>query len=278
MKRKYYPGSEWIYYKIYLSPMMADQFMIGLKKNCLNPLLDKSLIDKWFFIRYEEQFFHIRLRLHINSLDTTISYKIMSFVNKCIEENSVFESIWNITIDTYNREIERYHEALIEDCETFFFIDSCNTIDLLSSSEGNELWQLAFGKIDILLKSIMEKYDTYRIVQSLSTSYLMEFGHLDNHRDLDKMYRNRKSLLNKLTDSLLLTNSNIKAWKDLMYSDYIHSVLCRACEMNILDSIIHMLVNRIMANEQRTYEMAIYFFLEKYYKSLTFINKQKLYK
>lgn len=274
MKRLFFPGDEWIYYNIYISPIHADHFLETIKNTCLNNLLDNELIDKWFFIRYVDRFYHVRLRIHVKSNDPIVYYETLSIVNKCIMNLSDLYSIWNITIGTYKREIERYHESLIEDCETFFFLDSCNTVDILSNFKNLDVWQIAFAKIDILLKTTMATSDAQCFLQTMSKSFLSEFNHINNHKDLDKMYRNKKPLLFHLTENLCSSHNEIYKWKEVLSSDSIHSFLCMAHNINVLDSLIHMIVNRIIPNEPRIYEMIIYFFLEKYYKSLTFIQKQ----
>jgi lantibiotic biosynthesis protein len=61
---RFHPGSEWFYAKLYTGPVMADDILC----NVVRPLIDRSrdlqAIDRWFFIRYADPSFHLRLRLH----------------------------------------------------------------------------------------------------------------------------------------------------------------------------------------------------------------------
>lgn len=63
--RTFIPGSEWIYFKIYTGIKTADTILKNELYNFAREMKEKSLIDKWFFIRYTDPDFHIRLRLHL---------------------------------------------------------------------------------------------------------------------------------------------------------------------------------------------------------------------
>ena len=120
--REFYPGDEWVYFKIYLNAGCANEVLVHLKKNVINTLLRKKLIDKWFFIRYSDPDFHIRLRLHIpaprdsrRSPSASLSgyyagifAGIVSRINKSLSPFTKSGLISRIQLDTYIREIERY--------------------------------------------------------------------------------------------------------------------------------------------------------------------------
>lgn len=276
MKRKFFPGSEWLYAKVYLPVNLADDILSNLLKDCIYLLQNLKYIDKCFFIRYTDPSFHLRIRLHLKSIEYsgTVAQILLSSINKYIDTHF----IWRVCFDTYVRELERYGSAKIELCESFFSHDSLNTINILSKIEAddNEMrWKIAFSKIDIILCNIFKDISSrYSFINRFSKSYLKEFQHFEEHYDLDRMYRVRKSVLTKLTENFLKENKAIKEWNEFCSNGNIGWILSDETGESRLQSIIHMLVNRIIPVEPRKYEMILYFFLERQY--LAKLHKQNL--
>jgi len=63
--RTFIPGSEWIYFKIYTGTKTADAILKNELYGFVSEMLKNKVIDKWFFIRYNDPDFHIRLRIHL---------------------------------------------------------------------------------------------------------------------------------------------------------------------------------------------------------------------
>ena len=62
--RNYQPGMQgWIYLKIYICEEVADEFIYSEMWGFINKLKDKKILKQWFFIRYSDPDFHIRLRI-----------------------------------------------------------------------------------------------------------------------------------------------------------------------------------------------------------------------
>ena len=53
----------WIYLKIYICEEVADEFIYSEMCGFINNLKDKKILKQWFFIRYSDPDFHIRLRI-----------------------------------------------------------------------------------------------------------------------------------------------------------------------------------------------------------------------
>src|SRR5262249_13829844 len=60
------PGSAWLYARLYTGETVAD----GLLTDTIGPfargLLDDGAIDRWFFMRYRDPEFHLRVRFRGN--------------------------------------------------------------------------------------------------------------------------------------------------------------------------------------------------------------------
>ena len=59
------PGSEWLFFKIYTGPKSADTLLAGPLRILVTSLLERAHVDSFFFIRYTDPEYHIRLRFHL---------------------------------------------------------------------------------------------------------------------------------------------------------------------------------------------------------------------
>ena len=100
-QRTYICGSEWLYFKIYSGPKTIEYILIYEIYPLLLTLLQKHKIDKFFFIRYTDTNYHIRLRLHFENTDY-IGGVLVDF-NKILNDYVASHLISSVIIDTYNR-------------------------------------------------------------------------------------------------------------------------------------------------------------------------------
>ncbi|MDE3250998.1 MAG: lantibiotic dehydratase, partial [Bacteroidota bacterium] len=119
--RNFMPGSEWLYFKIYCHPSWSNELLSGILLPALSASVRKKQIDKWFFVRYNDPDFHIRIRVH--AVNGSLGNIIALFSKKCklLVDEGIVEKYF---IDTYVRELERYTPALIGYCETVFYHSS----------------------------------------------------------------------------------------------------------------------------------------------------------
>lgn len=69
----YIPGSVWLYYKLYTGPKLADKILALYILPIINQLYEHRLIDLFFFIRYNDPDFHIRIRFKTKNNSDVIS-------------------------------------------------------------------------------------------------------------------------------------------------------------------------------------------------------------
>jgi hypothetical protein len=62
--RRFPPGSEWLYAKLYTGAATADQVLRQVVRPVTEAALRCGAADGWFFIRYGDPDWHLRLRLH----------------------------------------------------------------------------------------------------------------------------------------------------------------------------------------------------------------------
>jgi thiopeptide-type bacteriocin biosynthesis protein len=276
IKRKLYPGTECFYLKIYCGVIRADEIL----KNCLPIMLDylydKKIIYNWFFIRYKDEDEHLRIRLFLN--DITDYSKVFDIFHHTFSAYIEDRSIFNIQLDTYNREIERYGTSTILLAEEIFNIDSEICLHTIRNYSDDERWKIATYIMNSYLNSFFEA-DQERIffVKSMVDSYASEFNFKKNQRlQLDKMYRHKR----KDIESILNENSSYIV-NDQMLVNYIerlpavikrileiHSKSSKSVLWGIYSSLIHMSINRIFVSSQRLQEFVLYTYIHKEMKSI----------
>ena len=104
-KRTFIPGDEWLYYKIYTGVNIADNLLITAFKEIIFILKEQKLIDSWFFIRYNDPNFHLRIRFHL--IEFSSKEAIMNVFNNIIKDYIEKGIIWKIELSNYERELEK---------------------------------------------------------------------------------------------------------------------------------------------------------------------------
>ncbi|MCR5835332.1 MAG: lantibiotic dehydratase [Lachnospiraceae bacterium] len=128
-------GSDWFYVKIYGVDAWQENIIIYYISQFADVLLQEGIIDKYFFMRYTDPQFHIRLRFHGKDISNN-SEKIIKWLNQMFAE----KIISHFEIGCYEREIERYGGVHgIEIAEDIFYIDSRVTEKLLLLMKDKEI-------------------------------------------------------------------------------------------------------------------------------------------
>jgi thiopeptide-type bacteriocin biosynthesis protein len=282
VKRTFIPGDEWLYLKVYSGYKTADAFLSRELPIIITKLENLQVLDKWFFIRYADPHSHIRLRFFVNHKENLSS--IISVLNESMNQYVSQDLIWKVQFDTYQREIERYGFKTIEHAEKIFHIDSIAIIKILGIVE-NELgdyqrWQIALKMVDSFLNDFgMDLYRKLDLLTHLSLGFKTEFGF--NQKDykiqLDKKYRSNSKLAYEIISSPEKVEwfSSIKPILNKK-SQEIKPISTLLIEMNqelevplnnLLESYIHMMINRLFRSKQRLTEMVLYDILERIYSS-----------
>lgn len=271
------PGSEWIYYKLYMGTKSADEILVEKIKPLADQLFSQNIIDQWFFIRYNDQGYHLRIRfkcLHHSRINEII-LQMYDILFPLIEESV----IWKIQLDTYNKEIERYGLKTIEISEKLFFYDSIMILNYLGNFKDEHLrWLFGLKAIDDFLTLFnYELSDKKNFTEKLSNAFKTEFGtsKIMNNGLSDKFRLHRQEIIetieNKDTNNILYQiinekNNNISYLKDEILTLWNSNSL--DVDLNdLLSSHIHMMMNRLFKSKNRAHEMVCYDFLFRYYKS-----------
>ena len=279
--KTFIPGSEWVYFKLYTGTKTADAILKNSLSGYVREMQEKNIVDKWFFIRYTDPDFHIRLRLHMSE-ERNFSCIFNRFYEMFLPLIDT-GLIWNIQCDTYQREMVRYGVNTIPIVENLFFIDSKYIIGLLhqldNENPDQHRWKLALILIDSFLSAFsFTMAQRKELLNSMADSYKKEFGFIHNNvtKQLnDKCRANRKEIENAMLWEKDVTDAIgiVKARRQAIYPIAVKLMtMDQAGELQILlnellMSLIHMTMNRWFRTKNRLHEMVIYEFLSRYYTS-----------
>lgn len=265
-KRTFLFGDQWCYYKIYCDVRSADLILTNQIQELTSDLLHSKLVDKWFFIRYKDPDNQIRVRFRLAS--PTNLLQVVQRLNDVIGPLLDNGLVWNVQIDTYKRELERYGASAIELTESIFLEQSITVLRLLNERITEEhyfLMVLRYTKAFISLFNLGDEKEN-EFFNRCFTLYFEEFGRDKNLKvDLDKKYR-------KLSSSIMQSlHFPIKANVPFRKMEVLVVQILELDKRNqlgvplkdLITSHVHMFINRAFRDQQRLYEMLVYSFLNK---------------
>ncbi|MCK5840405.1 MAG: thiopeptide-type bacteriocin biosynthesis protein [Bacteroidales bacterium] len=289
VKRSFIIGDEWVYYKFYCGARTADQLLTESIGPVADSLIESLIIDKWFFIWYNDPDPHLRVRFHLKSNEkiNLLIRKVKETVNDFLKD----KLIWKVQIDTYERELERYGDETIELAENIFFYDTILVINLLKKIEIDNAskfrWLISLKATDEFLNDF--HYDLERKKQlmfTLKDEFAREFR-MDRalKSQLDVKFRKERTSINSMLNggfdgshNYVMKQIGQRSHFTRTISQTLHNHFVQGGDNGRLDdfmcSQIHMHNNRLFRSRQRQHEMVIYDFLYRYYRSEIAKNKK----
>jgi len=283
VKRKFPPGSEWLYLKIYTGVKTADIIL----EEAIQPLTEcfekNHYISKWFFIRYNDPRPHLRLRLHLNNSN---GYnEILGKINQSFEQFINSGEISNIQIDIYNREIERYGKNTIEEAESLFHKNSEFTLQCLHYDDEEKIIIILFYINEMLNKLGLSINEKLVWIKGFNDAFKTEFqADRKLNSSLDKKYRQfkpkyvdflqSKGFLDERNAIISSIDESSVELQNIIQHNGNQSL--EISFQNFFQSIFHMNINRLFVSSQRIFEMVIYDYLLRYYKSKIFMKENKM--
>lgn len=278
VKRVYLVGSEWLYLKIYCGEKTADGLLANEIEQITKQLLENDVIEKWFFIRYNDPENHLRIRFK-GKADGQFFTKVLAAFNERLHSLVETGIISNIQIDTYKREIERYGGNNIDFSELLFYYDSLAITQFLANHNYSNILKIQFALygIDQYFETFdISEQEKLLITEQLHESFFTEFGHDKILKiQLDGKFRSMKDdVLGPLTREADDTNPipahllplndrtrSLKAFLDI-------NGTTTTDIYRVLPSYLHMFINRLFSGQQRKQELLIYSLLLRHYKAV----------
>jgi lantibiotic biosynthesis protein len=279
-QRSFVPGSEWLYYKIYCGAVTSEGILEQELYPVIKTLLADGLIDQWFFIRYADPQFHLRLRLHLTSAGAC--GEAMQRIQATLQPLIDTQQVWKLQTDTYQRELERYGGSLIATAERFFWLDSEMKIRFLQLTEGDEReplrWPWLCAQIDWLLNCAgYDSLQKEQLLKQLKEGYHTEFNpHKTVLQQMNQQYKQQRPVLESFlqgvgpeAEAATELATIFKAYEQPVKE--IAATLQQAAQTGAisinqqLNSYIHMMSDRLFIDKLRMHELVIYNFMHQWY-------------
>lgn len=283
-ERNFILGDEWVYFKIYTGYKTADLVLTDAINPLIKELLEEKIINKWFFIRYSDPDFHLRIRFRL--VDLSQIGKLISKMNSAVKPFLNNMQLSKFQTDTYNRELERYGNNTMEYSETLFFYDSEMTTEMLDLIEGDKgeivRWHFAIKVVDSFLNDFnYSENEKLELLDRFQLGFGSEFGMNKRLKvQIDRKFRNeRKTIIAILNGNETMDNDYAALYslikqrseKNKGIIEKLHAIKSKnQLEMdfnNLISSYIHMMLNRIFKSNPRLNELIIYSLLFRFYKS-----------
>lgn len=239
------PYDDWLYFKLYTTRKKElDLITLCIKEFCSK--LEEETGIHYFFMRYIDTHPHIRLRFNASEEKLQkYTTRIFDWLKTLLSQ----EMIARYTIDSYEREVERYGgKELISLAEKVFMADSKVVENILYSNR--------LGTLDIPfeLSGVLTVVDFIDQL-SLEDSEIKALVHTYEKRQDSSLYfrENKKKIL----DEFRRTDSQMKKWATLRkesVEDYleVYKRMDFSLEekINIFSSFIHLHCNRLFGVDQ----------------------------
>jgi thiopeptide-type bacteriocin biosynthesis protein len=283
--RSFPPASEWLHAKLYCGPSVADEILRSLAST-VREAIETGAVDRWFFVRYSDPEFHLRLRLHgsAEGLWSRVLPAFSAMVSKLTGDGKVIK----LQLETYERELERYGglEA-IELAERIFQADSEAVLQILEMLEEEdeaqgERWRMALLGMDALLGDLgLGMPEKRRAVARLRGAFGAEFREdSELRRGLGEKYRKEKGELIPLLelenhqDNPLWPGHEVLLERSARVAPLVEQLraleergLLRVPVAKLAESFAHMHVNRLLRGSHRKHELVLYDFLGRMYQA-----------
>jgi thiopeptide-type bacteriocin biosynthesis protein len=285
VRRSFPPGSEWLYAKLYTGTATADRLLREVVTPVVRDAFAAGAADSWFFIRYSDPEWHLRVRFHgtPEALHAQVLPALQAAAAPLLDDGR----LWRFQLDTYEREVERYGGPEgIALAERLFHADSeavLAVLDLLEGDEGADLrWRLALVGIDRLLADLgLDTAGKLAVLERLRRSFWREMKgdkalrlQLDQklrgaQRELAPLFAGDAAAAGPLAPALAPFERRSRDVAPLA------AALARleaegrltAPVREMAPSFVHMHVNRLIRSAARAHEMVLYDFLHQLFTS-----------
>ncbi|WP_395972480.1 thiopeptide-type bacteriocin biosynthesis protein [Chryseobacterium cucumeris] len=272
--RKFHPGSEWLYFKVYTGIKTSDTILQEVIEPLVEQLQIQNLIDQWFFIRYNDPKPHLRIRLNLKNI--TAYSIILGMINSLFKDYLESGEVASIIMDTYSRELERYGENTIEYAEDLFFKSSQLILNFLEYSDEEKIITSLFYIDQILSAFNLSPEKKIEFAKRSENAFKSEFNADKNlNNQLKKKYNEfYPDYFEFITSeeyeeirNLIKSNITEIALKPEELSKLENDNVLKIKPKDFFKSIFHMHINRLFISHQRLFEMVVYDHLFRLYKT-----------
>lgn len=269
-----HPGGDCLFAKIYLGRATTDLWLRRVLSRLIEQLEAEKVIDRWFFLRYSDPEPHIRLRL-FGPPQRLWSEGIATLHHYATNSDIV---PWRLTVDSYQREIERYGGIhAIPYVENIFCHDSRTALTLVCLDEqetGSDLRIRMLASANSFLRSFH-----FPLRDRAAWALMASEPSADERAVWSKSYRQHRTeieaALAESPDPNLFALRHTFDLREAAIADAVEAIqdlsstgrLSVSCN-EILTHLIHIGLNRLSRSTSAGGERQIYDSLRRYHLSL----------
>ena len=280
---RFSPGSEWLYLKLYCGTATADALLRDVVAPFVRAARADGVVDRWFFVRYGDPDWHLRVRVHG---DPARLPSLLSEIDRAVRPVLANGLLARLALDTYEPEVDRYggREALPL-VEAIFEADSDSALGVIGLTAGDAgmdaRWRITLRGSDALLDDFcIEPAQRSLLARGLRDGFRDEFRvDASLRRQIARRYRQEAAALlpvmrgdvagaelQPALDVLAERSRRIApAARELLALDVGGSLTVH--RFDIVTSLIHMHVNRMLRSAHRAHELVLYDFLDRLYRT-----------
>jgi thiopeptide-type bacteriocin biosynthesis protein len=295
-RRRFPPGSEWLFAKLYTGFALTDELLLTAIEPVARAAFASGACDGWFFIRYADPHPHVRARWHGEParLRDEVWPALERLVSPWLEDGRV----WRLQLDTYEREVERYGgDAGVRLAERLFAADSDAAVALLpllsEDAAGNLRWRVALLSVarllaDLKLAPSLARRTVAGWRDALAREHATESG-WPTRTQLGEIARRQRAAIDGLLDPLRLASDPVMARAVAILDERSAALAPWEAELDALEragalgvprlelaqSYAHMAVNRLLLSDHLAQEMVLYDLLDRAYAAAAALGRSR---
>jgi thiopeptide-type bacteriocin biosynthesis protein len=275
--RRFAPGGEWLYAKLYGGAASADRVLSNAIAPVIRGAIASGAADTWFFLRYGDPEWHLRVRLRGDP--RRLHAEVLPALAEAAQASLDAGDLFRFQLDTYEREVERYGGAEgIALVEQIFCADSdaCLALlpDLTGDAGADARWRLALRGFDLLLSDLGFDLPARRaIVRAARQAFAAELrvGAETERRLADRFRAERRALEQALGPGIAALDDRSRRLRPIAAELRAREAagLLDAPLAAIAPSLLHMHANRMLrAGAARHQEFVLHYLLDRLYEGM----------
>ncbi|PND39483.1 hypothetical protein C1O66_19385 [Paucibacter aquatile] len=274
---------EWAYLRLYTGAGYADRVLREWVAPRLRQARAEGLLSGWFFVRYQDSFEHLRLR--VKGRDRAALIAVHAQLLAGLADAQRQGLLWRVQGDDYVPELARYGGRVgLSLSEQLFGIDSDDALcllDLEAATEGQAesappRWLYALASLDSYARQLSpDPVQREALLEQLARQFLHEQAGAQGRsaalvaigsrfrefrRELDALQRGLGSL-GEWQQQLARSEHSRAPWLAALHA-HLPSLPARQAEV-VLHSLLHMHCNRLAPSEPRRHETLLYDFARR---------------
>jgi thiopeptide-type bacteriocin biosynthesis protein len=244
-------GASWVYFKLYCGPSAADTIAARIAEHA-DRLNTAGQIDDWFFLRYFDEGFHVRVRMRPSAQEYRPA--VLTALDRLATELRQRGLVTRAVMDEYIPEVARYGGyASLRKAEALFTADSAAVARLVAAgpSEQVRLYQCVadiLGWTDTLFDTPDRKRDFLRRCRS---GLGLEYG-ATTRNVRGRFFRKHRAELKTHLASASVDGQTLLRLTDLV------AAAAGSVPLPTAASVLHMHCNRLFTVDSRRLEFLAY--------------------